>query len=93
MVSKSGKFLKLVEDNMSQSLSAPTSNDTLLHLLFENREGFVGDMMVGASLGHSNDEIVELKIFGKRRRKVSTLNFKRANFKLLRELVCTVLWE
>ena len=53
--------------------------------------------MVGRCLGHRDHEMVELfKIFGVMRKKVSrvaTLDFKRANFKLLRELVSSVPWK
>ncbi|KAK4810529.1 hypothetical protein QYF61_004492 [Mycteria americana] len=47
VTSKSGKFLKFVEDNfLTQVLSEPTRKDALLDLLFVNREGLVGDVMV-----------------------------------------------
>ncbi|KAK4806962.1 hypothetical protein QYF61_027329 [Mycteria americana] len=46
VTSKSGKFLKYVEDNfLSQVLCEPTRKDALLGLLFVNREGLVGDVM------------------------------------------------
>jgi len=72
VMSRSWKFLKPVGDNfLSQVLSEPTSKDALLYLLFVNREGLVGDVMVGGSLGHSDHEMVELKIFNVMRRKNS----------------------
>lgn len=43
----------------------------------------VGEVMVGGCLGHSDHELVELKTFGVRKKKVSrvaTLDFKRADF-------------
>ncbi|KAK4811191.1 hypothetical protein QYF61_019822 [Mycteria americana] len=52
--------------------------------------------MVGGCLGHSDHEMVEFKIFGVMRKKVSrvaTLDFKRADFKLFRELLSSVPWE
>jgi len=55
---------------LSQVLSEPTRKDALLDWLFENR-GLVGDVMVGGSLGHSDHEMVELKIFNVMRRKNS----------------------
>lgn len=52
--------------------------------------------MVGGFLDHSDHEIVDFKIFGVMRKKfgtVATLDFKRVNFKLLRELIDNVPWE
>lgn len=93
MTSKSGEFQKYVEDNfLSHALSEPTRKDALLDLLFLNR-GLVGDVMVGGCLGHSDHEMVEFKFFGVMRKKasrVATLDFKRANLKLLSELGSTV---
>lgn len=48
------------------------------------------------SFCHSDHEMVELKIFSVMRKKfikVAALYFKRANFKLRRELHRSVLWE
>ncbi|GAB0207632.1 hypothetical protein GRJ2_003228900 [Grus japonensis] len=46
VTSRSGKFLKFVEDNfLAQVLRDPTRKDALLDLLFVNREGLVGDVM------------------------------------------------
>lgn len=53
-------------------------------------------MIIGDSLGHSDHESVEFKIFGVRRKKVfrvSTLDFKRRNLKPPRDLVSSVPWE
>ena len=93
VTSKSGKFLKFEDNFSSQVLSEPTMKDALLHLLFVNRGGLVGGVMIGGCLGHSDHEMVEFKIFGVMRKKVSrvaTLDLKRANFKLPRELVSSV---
>ena len=73
---------------MSQVLSEPTRKDALLDWLFENR-GLVGDVMVGGYLGYSEDEMSEFKIFSKMSKtdsRVATLDFRRANFKVFREL-------
>jgi len=48
------------------------------------------DGLVGGCLGHCDHEIVEFKIFGDMRKTVSratTLDFGRADFRLLKELV------
>ena len=52
--------------------------------------------MVGGCLGHSDHEMVEFKIFSVMRKKdsrVATLDFRRANFTLFRELLSRVPWE
>ena len=74
VMSKSWKFLKFVGDNfLSQVLSEPARKDALLGLLFVNREGLVGDVMVGACLGHSDHEMVEFKIFSVRKKRTADL--------------------
>lgn len=92
VTSKSGKFLKSVEGNfLSQVLSEPARKDALPDLLFMNRGGLVA--VVGGSLGHSGHIMFEFEVFGAMRKKVirvDTLDFKRANFKLLRELFSSV---
>ena len=78
---------------MSRVLGEPTRKDDLLDFLFVNREGLVGDVMVGGCLGHSDCEMVEFKIFSVMRKKdsrVATLDFRRANLRLLRELFSRV---
>lgn len=68
----------------------------LLDLSFENIEGLIEEVIIGDSLGHSDHESVEFKIFGVRRKKffrVSTLDFKRRNLKPPRDLVSSVPWE
>lgn len=61
-----------------------------------NKEGLVGDVMVGGCLGHRGNEMVEFKIFivlGKKDSRVAALGFRRANFKLFRELLGKGPWE
>ncbi|GAB0178757.1 hypothetical protein GRJ2_000341000 [Grus japonensis] len=97
VTSRPGKFLNLLGDNfLSQLLSEPTRKDALLDLLFVNREGLVGDMTVGGCLGRNDHKMVQFKIFGVMRKKISrvaTLDFRRAKFKLLEELFGSVPWE
>lgn len=69
---KPGKFLKHVEGNFqSQALSKPSRKGVLRGLMFENREGLAGEVMVGGCLAHSDQVIVEFKIFDAMRKKVS----------------------
>jgi len=97
VMSRSWNFLKSIGGNfMSQVLSEPGRKDTLLDLLFVNREGLGGGVMVGGYGGHSDHEMVEFKIFSVMRKKdsrVASLNFRRANFKLLQELFSRAPWE
>lgn len=53
-------------------------------------------MVIGGHLGHNDQEVVEFKIFGDKRKtttKTSTLDSGRAHFRLLRKLVSEVPWE
>ena len=92
--SKSRRFMKHLDDNfLVQVLTEPTRKGALLDLLLENREGLVGDVVIGGRLGHSDHEVVEFKIYGDRRKsatKTSSLDMGKADFRLLRELVSKV---
>ncbi|GAB0202630.1 hypothetical protein GRJ2_002728600 [Grus japonensis] len=94
---QSRRFLECVEDNfLTQLVSEPTREDASLDLLFTNREGLVGDVVVGGCLGLSNHEMIEFSIHGEVRRGISrtaTMDFWRADFGLLRTLVERVPWE
>jgi len=70
VTSRSWKFMTFVGDNfLSQVLSEPTRKDVPIGLLFVNREGLVGDAMVGGCLGHSDHEMVEFKSFNVTKKK------------------------
>jgi len=83
---QSRKFLECVEDNfLTQMVKELTRKGTLLDLFFVNREGLLGDVMVGGCLGHSDHGMTELLILREVRRGVSrtaTLDFWRADFGL-----------
>ena len=83
---ESGRFLECVEHNfLTQLVSEPTREGALLEFLFVNREGLVGDVMVGGLLGHSNHEMIEFLIPREERRGISktvTLDFWIADFGL-----------
>ena len=79
-----------------QVLREPTRKGALLDLLFVNREGLVGEVVIGGCLGHSNHAVAEFQIIGNRRKtasKTSTLDMGRADFGLLKELVSKSPWE
>lgn len=94
---QSRRFLECIEDNfLLQLVNEPTRDGALLDLLFTNREGLVGDVVVGGHLGHSDQEIIEFSILRDARRainKASTLDFRRADFSLFKRLVQRVPWE
>ncbi|RMC04224.1 hypothetical protein DUI87_19043 [Hirundo rustica rustica] len=94
---QSRKFLECMEDNfLLQLVGEPTRGETMLDLLFANRDGLVGDVVVGGHLGQSDHEIIEFSIFGEIRRntnKTLTLDFWRADFGLFRRLIQRVPWE
>ncbi|GAB0176455.1 mitochondrial enolase superfamily member 1 [Grus japonensis] len=95
--SRSRSFLKHLDDNfLVRLLKEPTRKGALLDLLLMNREGLMGEVAIGGCLGHSDHEVVEFKIFGDSRKtdtQISTLDMRRADFRLLRELVSQVPWE
>ncbi|TRZ06974.1 hypothetical protein HGM15179_020133 [Zosterops borbonicus] len=78
------KFLECMDDNfLSQLVGEPTRGETKLDLLFRNRNGLVGDVVVGGQLGQSDHEIIEFSIIGEIWRyinKTFTLDFRRADF-------------
>jgi len=71
VTSKSWKFLKFVQDNLSQILSKPARKGVLLDLLFVGREGLMGDVTVAGCLSRSDHGMAEFKIFGVMRKKRS----------------------
>ncbi|KAJ7413466.1 dtw domain-containing protein 2 [Pitangus sulphuratus] len=88
------RFLKHLDDNF-MVLRESTQKDVLLDLLFVNRAELMGKVEIGGSLGHSNHE-AEFKISVGRMKsasKTSTLDMRRAYFRLLRELVSKVILE
>lgn len=73
-------------------MGEPTREGALMQLMFVNREGLVGDVMVRGSLGHSNHKIIELLILGKVRREISR-TVTLADCDLFRSLVDRLPWK
>ena len=68
----------------------------MLDLVLTNKEGLVGNVKLKGSLGCSGHEIVEFKIPRAARRvhsKLTTLDFRRADFGLFRDLLGRVPWN
>ena len=88
---QSRRFLERVEDSfLTQLVSEPTRGGALLDLLFTNREGLVGDVVVGSWLGQGDHEMLEFSILGEVRRgisKTTVLDSQRADLELFRTLV------
>jgi len=60
---QSRRFLECVEDDfLTQLVSEPTRGGASLDLLFTNREGLVGNVVVGGCLGFSNHEMIEFSV-------------------------------
>ncbi|GAB0190586.1 mitochondrial enolase superfamily member 1 [Grus japonensis] len=67
----------------------------LLDLVLTNKEGLVEDLKVGGSLGCSDHEMVEFRILCGRSRavnRITTLDFRRANFGLFKDLLGRIPW-
>jgi len=67
----------------------------LLDLVLTNKEGLVEDVKAGGSVSCSDREMVEFRILrGESRaiRRIKTLDFRRANFGLFKELLGGVPW-
>jgi len=62
----------------------------MLYLVLTNKEGLVGNVKIKGSLGCSGHETVEFKNLRAARKvysKLNTLDFRRANFGLFRDLL------
>ncbi|GAB0209793.1 hypothetical protein GRJ2_003445000 [Grus japonensis] len=88
---QSRKFLECTDDNfLLQVTEEPTRRDAMLDLVLTNKEGLVGDVKLKGSLGCSDHEMVELNILRAARGthcKLTTLDFRRADFGLFRDLL------
>ncbi|KAJ7419973.1 hypothetical protein WISP_50863 [Willisornis vidua] len=85
------RFLKNLDDRfMEEELRELTRKDALRDLLLLNRVDLVSEVEIGGSLGHSDHKAIGFKISvdeRKRTSKTSTLDMRRADFGLLRELL------
>ena len=88
---QSRRFLESTDDKfLLQVIEEPKRRGAVLDLLFTQKEGLVGDMKVKGSLGYSDHEMVELRIQRAARRvknKLTTLDFRRADFGLFKDLL------
>ncbi|GAB0209305.1 hypothetical protein GRJ2_003396200 [Grus japonensis] len=88
---QSRKFLECVNDNfLLQVIEEPMRKGAMLDLILTNKEGLVGDVKLKGSLGCSDHEMVEFRILRAARRassKLPTLDFRRADLDLSRDLL------
>ena len=93
----SNKFLECIEDCfLIQMLDVPIRNEALLDLLLTNQENLLCNISVSDSLGCSDHNIVEFGILLstlKVSTKTKVLDFRRANFSLLRAQLGGILWK
>jgi len=93
---QSRRLLQSINDNfLMQMVEEPTRRGTLLDLVLTNKEGLVEDVKAGGNLGSSDHEMVNLKILCGGSRVISrikTLDFRRANFGLFKELLGGIPW-
>jgi len=93
---QSRRFLQSIDDNfLMQVDEEPTRKDALLDLVLTNKEGLEEDVKVGGRLGCSDHEMLEFRILRGGSRAISrikTLDLRRANFGLFKELLKGILW-
>ncbi|GAB0207747.1 hypothetical protein GRJ2_003240400 [Grus japonensis] len=93
---QSRKFLECVDDNiLLQVIEEPMRRGAMLDLILTNKEGLVGDVKLKGSLGCSDHEMVEFRILRAARRansKLTTLDFRRADLGLFRDLLGRIPW-
>ncbi|GAB0176444.1 hypothetical protein GRJ2_000109600 [Grus japonensis] len=94
---QSRKFLECVDDNfLLQVIEEPTRRGAMLDLILTNKEGLVGDVKLKGSLGCSDHKMVEFRILRAVRRarsKLTTLDLRRADFGLFRDLLGRIPWD
>ncbi|GAB0204060.1 protein Hook 3-like [Grus japonensis] len=94
---QSRQFLESINDNfLIQVVEEPRRRGALMDPILTNKEGLVGNVKVKGSLGCSDHEMVEFRILRAGRRvksKLTTLDFRRADFGLFRDLLGRVPWD
>ncbi|GAB0183916.1 mitochondrial enolase superfamily member 1 [Grus japonensis] len=94
---QSRKFLECVDENfLLQVIEEPIRRGAMLDLILTNKEGLVGDVKLKGSLGCSDHKMVEFRILRAARRahsKLNTLDFRRADFGLFRDLLGRIPWD
>ncbi|XP_068520926.1 uncharacterized protein [Anas acuta] len=94
---QSRRLLECVEDNfLVQVLDKRTRREAFLDLVLTSVDDLIKEVKIGGSLGCSDHGLVEFVIsrdVGLAKSKVRTLDLRRANLQLLKELVEEILWD
>ncbi|GAB0186577.1 hypothetical protein GRJ2_001123000 [Grus japonensis] len=94
---QSRRFLECIDDSfLLQVIEEPMRRGATLDLVLTNKEGLVGNVKLQGSLGCSDHETVEFKIHKAVRRahsKLTTVDFRRADSGLFRDLFGRVPWD
>ncbi|PKU47352.1 dtw domain-containing protein 2 [Limosa lapponica baueri] len=94
---QSRKLLECVNDNfLLQVIEEPTRKDATLDFVLANKEWLLGNMKLKGSFDCSDHEMVEFKILRVVRRAhryLTTLDFRRKDFGLFRDLLGKVSWD
>ncbi|GAB0178980.1 hypothetical protein GRJ2_000363300 [Grus japonensis] len=94
---QSRRFLECVDDDfLLQVIEEPMRRGAMLDLVFTSKESLVGNVKLKGSLGCSDHEMVEFKILRAARSthsKITTLDLRRADFGLFRDLLGRIPWD
>ncbi|KAM9654465.1 uncharacterized protein ACIBXB_005124 [Morphnus guianensis] len=94
---QSRRFLECIDDNfLLQVTEEPKRRGAMPDFVLTNKKGPIGNLKLKGSLGCSDHEMVEVKILRAARRvhhKLTTMNFRRAEFDLFRDLLGRVPWD
>lgn len=84
-----------VEDNFpAQALGKPSSSKALLELVLSNAEELLQEVQTAGSLHCGDHALVESMVLRNTDLENSrSLNFRRAKFRLIKELLDEILWE
>ena len=92
----SRRLLQNIADNfLTQEVGEPTRRGVLLDLVLTNWDGLVGSGKVEGHLGCSDHEMLEFKTLrggSRAKSRTATLDFRRANFDLFRDLIGRIPW-
>lgn len=82
-----------MEDNiLMHVVEEPVRKGVLLDLVLTNKEGPVGDVKAGGSLGCSDHQIVEFRNMEKKIRWTVILDFRKAHFDFFSDLLGGIPW-
>jgi len=94
---KSRRFLQSINGNfLMQVLEEPTRKGALLDFTLTNKEGLVEDVKAGGRLGCSDHEMVEFSFLrggSKVTCRIKTLDLRKDNFGLFKELLGGIPWD